>query len=76
MATILPQRAEMPPRPIGQERFVLEVSYQYDTWMAASGSEHYFRFEADAAGTVKALGDSQFIPGPPMPFQGEVDTRP
>jgi hypothetical protein len=49
------------------ERFVIEVSYQYDTWMAACAAVHYFRFEADLKGTIRAIGDSKFIPGPKMP---------
>lgn len=49
------------------ERFVVEVSYQYDTWIAASGSEKYFRFEVDEMGVVRYLGQSEFIPGPQIP---------
>jgi hypothetical protein len=49
------------------ERIAVEVTDQYDTSMAASGSSKYFRFEADSTGNLKELGSSSFIPQPKMP---------
>jgi hypothetical protein len=49
------------------ERFIVEISYQYDTWMTAAAADKYFRFEASPEGVTKELGETGFVPAPKVP---------